>query len=56
MSVSNLDIFQVIADPSRRKILGMHKEETYNINALAENFEMVDLRFQSTLRFYGTLS
>ncbi|MGA9639338.1 ArsR/SmtB family transcription factor [Flavobacterium sp.] len=40
MSIPTLDAFQVIADPSRRQILGMLTKNTYNINALAENFEM----------------
>lgn len=40
MSVSNLDVFQVIADPSRREILGMLTNESHNINSLAKNFNM----------------
>ncbi|MCM4156312.1 metalloregulator ArsR/SmtB family transcription factor [Gramella sp. AN32] len=40
MPTPNLDAFQVIADPSRREILGMLTKDTYNINALAENFDM----------------
>ena len=40
MSTTNLDVFQVLADPSRRKILDMLTRKTYNINALAENFAM----------------
>jgi len=40
MSVANLDVFQVIADPSRREILGMLAKQTHNINSLAENFKM----------------
>lgn len=40
MSIRTLDAFQVIADPSRRRILGMLSQNTYNINALAENFDM----------------
>ena len=40
MSIPTLDAFQVIADPSRRQILNMLTKNTYNINALAENFEM----------------
>ncbi|MDO6761716.1 metalloregulator ArsR/SmtB family transcription factor [Tamlana sp. 2_MG-2023] len=40
MSIPTLDAFQVIADPSRRQILDMLTKNTYNINALAENFEM----------------
>jgi len=40
MSVPNLDVFQVIADPSRRQILGLLTKETHNINSLADNFDM----------------
>ncbi|MBJ7881921.1 ArsR/SmtB family transcription factor [Gelidibacter salicanalis] len=40
MPTPNLDAFQVIADPSRREILGMLTKDTYNIKALAENFDM----------------
>lgn len=34
------DVFQVIADPSRRQILRLLAEETLTINALAANFSM----------------
>lgn len=40
MTASTLDAFQVIADPSRRKILHLLSKDSYNINTLAENFEM----------------
>lgn len=40
MPIPNLDVFQVIADPSRREILGMLTRSTHNINSLAENFDM----------------
>lgn len=40
MTTPRLDAFQVIADPSRRQILGMLTENTYHINALAESFDM----------------
>lgn len=40
MASPNLDVFQVIADPSRREILGLLSQETQNINALAKNFDM----------------
>ncbi len=40
MAIPNLDAFQVIADPSRRQILHLLTKESYNINTLAENFEM----------------
>ncbi len=40
MATANLDVFQVIADPSRRQILHLLTKDRYNINKLAENFEM----------------
>lgn len=40
MTVQSLDAFQVIADPSRRKILQLLKEDSQTINDLAGNFSM----------------
>ncbi len=40
MSVPDLDVFQVIADPSRREILMMLSKDSLTINALADNFDM----------------
>ena len=40
MATQTLDVFQVIADPSRRHMLHMLSEERMTINALAENFDM----------------
>ena len=40
MATPNLDAFQVIADPSRRQILHLLTKDSYNINSLAENFDM----------------
>jgi DNA-binding transcriptional ArsR family regulator len=40
MAIPNLDVFQVIADPSRRQILQLLTKNRYNINHLSENFEM----------------
>lgn len=40
MAISTLDTFQVIAHPTRRQILYLLTEGSYNINSLAENFEM----------------
>lgn len=40
MAITNLDAFQVIADPSRRQILQMLTKDSYNINSLSENFDM----------------
>lgn len=34
------DVFQAIADPTRREIIGMVAREPQNVNALAENFSM----------------
>jgi DNA-binding transcriptional ArsR family regulator len=35
-----LDAFQVIADPSRRKMLKLLTKDSLTINSLAENFDM----------------
>ncbi|WP_281323589.1 ArsR/SmtB family transcription factor [Flavobacterium aestivum] len=40
MAIPNLDVFQVIADPSRREILQLLTKDSYNINSISENFEM----------------
>ena len=40
MSKSTLDAFQVIGDPSRRKMLMLLSEDSLTINSLAENFDM----------------
>jgi len=40
MSIPKLDVFQVIADPSRREILSLLTKDTQNINSLATNFNM----------------
>src|SRR6201986_5069369 len=40
MTQPALDVFQVIADPSRRQMLMMLSKESMTINALAENFDM----------------
>lgn len=40
MAIPNLDVFQVIADPSRRQILELLTQDSYNINSLSENFDM----------------
>src|SRR3984957_9601654 len=40
MSTAKLDAFQVIGDPSRRKMLMLLSEDSLTINSLAENFEM----------------
>jgi DNA-binding transcriptional ArsR family regulator len=38
--MAHLDVFQVIADPSRRQILQLLTKDSYNINGLSENFDM----------------
>src|SRR5260221_14776786 len=38
--VPALDAFQVIADPSRRKMLKLLSKDSLTINSLAENFDM----------------
>ena len=40
MATPMLDAFQVIGDPSRRKMLMLLSEDSLTINGLAENFEM----------------
>lgn len=34
------DVFQVIADPSRRQILGLLSQDSLTISSLAENFDV----------------
>ncbi|HEY9262858.1 metalloregulator ArsR/SmtB family transcription factor [Chitinophaga sp.] len=40
MTPATLDVFQVIADPSRRQMLVLLSKDSLTINALAENFDM----------------
>ena len=40
MAQSRLDVFQVIGDPSRRKMLMLLSSDSLTINNLAENFDM----------------
>jgi DNA-binding transcriptional ArsR family regulator len=40
MQSQTLDIFQVIADPSRRQMMKLLSKDSMTINALAENFDM----------------
>lgn len=40
MTAQTLDVFQVIADPSRRQMLQMLSKDSMTINSLAENFDM----------------
>lgn len=34
------DVFQAIADPTRREIIGLIAKKEMNLNAIAENFEV----------------
>jgi len=34
------DVFQAIADPTRREIINMISKKSLNVNAVAENFEV----------------
>lgn len=34
------DVFQAIADPTRREIIGMIARQSMNLNSIAENFDM----------------
>jgi len=38
--VPSLDVFQVIADPSRREILKMLTKDSMSINSIADKFDM----------------
>lgn len=40
MATPTLDAFQVIGDPSRRKMLMLLSEDSLTINSLADHFEM----------------
>lgn len=40
MAQSTLDAFQVIGDPSRRKMLMLLSADSMTINSLADNFDM----------------
>jgi DNA-binding transcriptional ArsR family regulator len=40
MAIPTLDTFQVIGDPSRRKMLMLLSTDSLTINSLADNFDM----------------
>lgn len=40
MAIPTLDTFQVIGDPSRRKMLMLLSADSMTINSLADNFDM----------------
>ena len=40
MTAQSLDAFQVIADPSRRRMMKLLSVDSMTINALAENFDI----------------
>jgi DNA-binding transcriptional ArsR family regulator len=40
MRAQTLDVFQVIADPSRRHMMQLLSKDNMTINSLAENFDM----------------
>lgn len=40
MAIPTLDAFQVIGDPSRRRMLMLLSENSLSINSLADNFDM----------------
>ena len=40
MKTQSLDVFQVIADPSRRRMLIMLSKDSMTIGSIAENFRM----------------
>jgi DNA-binding transcriptional ArsR family regulator len=40
MTSQTLDVFQVIADPSRRQMMQLLSKQSMTINGLADNFDM----------------
>lgn len=38
--IARRDVYQAIADPTRRAIIGMLADKPQNVNAIAENFDM----------------
>jgi DNA-binding transcriptional ArsR family regulator len=40
MTAQTLDVFQVIADPSRRQMMQLLSKQSMTINGLADNFDM----------------
>jgi DNA-binding transcriptional ArsR family regulator len=40
LTAQTLDVFQVVADPSRRQMMQLLSKNSLTINALAENFDM----------------
>lgn len=40
MMEARRDVFQAIADPTRREIIGLLAKNSLNVNTIAENFEM----------------
>lgn len=40
MNVMRRDIFQAIADPTRREIIALLSKKSLNLNAIADNFEI----------------
>ncbi|HSZ34093.1 MAG TPA: metalloregulator ArsR/SmtB family transcription factor [Puia sp.] len=40
MTAQTLDVFQVIADPSRRQMMQLLSKQSMTINSLADNFDM----------------
>ena len=40
MTTQTLDVFQVIADPSRRQMMQLLSKQSMTINSLADNFDM----------------
>lgn len=40
MTEARRDVFQAIADPTRREIIGLIADKTLNVNAIADKFQM----------------
>ncbi|MEI9946052.1 MAG: hypothetical protein WDN26_17750 [Chitinophagaceae bacterium] len=47
------DVFQAIADPTRREIINMIAREPLNLNAIADKFQISRLLYPSILKYDG---
>jgi DNA-binding transcriptional ArsR family regulator len=49
--IQNRDVFQAIADPTRRQIISMLTHKSLNVNAIAEHFDMTRQAVSLHVRF-----
>ncbi len=40
LQIMRRDVFQAVADPTRREIIGLVSHQSLNVNELADNFDM----------------